>query len=342
MKKILLSIFLVVIISGMVICGYATELRLAGETRFEKDNFIEGPGRYLGNVISQATNGEYTLTLHGGGVLGASKDIAEQVMDGLLEFGTMPESAVAYFYPNFQIFSIPYLFRTEDIAYDVLDGPFGDKMRQEVLEKTGMRIIAWGDNGGFRNFSTSNKPIKSPADLKGLKIRTMEIPAHMEMVKSLGASPVPVAWPELYTALQTGVADGQENAIPTILMGNLEEVQKYIILDKHLYSMQIFVVSEDWFQKQDRELQLAILSAGRVMNAMIRGIARLAELNGIDYINEKGGEVYLPNAEEYSQFRDLTQEPVIEWCRNQPNIDNNIIDELLEAVKESEKKFGYE
>ena len=170
----------------------------------------------------------------------------------------------------------------------------------------------------------------------------MEIPAHMEMVKSLGANPVPISWPELYTALQTGVADGQENAIPTVLMGNLEEVQKYIVLDKHLYSMQIFVVSEDWFQKQSKDLQLAILSAGRVMDTMIRGIARLAELNGVDYIIEKGGHIYLPNAEEYTQFRELTQKPVIEWCRNQPNIDNDAIDELLEAVKESEKKFGYE
>lgn len=341
MKKFLLISLLVILIFAINFCSYGSELRLAGETRFEKNNYIEGPARYLGNVINQVSNGKYSLNLLGGGVLGSSKDIAEQVSRGLIEFGTMPESAIAYFYPNFQIFSIPYLFRTEDIAYRVLDGPFGDKIKEEVLSKTGMRIIAWGDNGGFRNFSTSKKQIKSPDDIKGLKIRTMEIPAHMEMVKALGASPVPISWPELYTALQTGVADGQENAIPTILMGNLEEVQKYIILDKHLYSFQIFVVSEEWFKKQDKELQLAILSTGRVMDAMIRGIARLAELNGIDYLNEKGVVIYQPTTEEYLQFRNLTQQPVLEWCYKQDNIDNKIIDELLDAVKNVEKQFGY-
>lgn len=342
MKRIIFIGVQIVLIFAITLCSFGAELRLAGETRLEKDNFIEGPARYLGNIINQVTNGEYTLSLHGGGVLGASKDIAEQVTRGLIEFGTMPESAIAYLYPNFQIFSIPYLFRTEDIAYKVLDGPFGDRIKEDLLAKTGMRIIAWGDNGGFRNFSTSKKQLKSPSDLKGLKIRTMEIPAQMEMVKALGASPVPVSWPELYTALQTGVADGQENAIPTILMGNLEEVQKYIILDKHLYSLQIFVVSEEWFKKQDKELQLAILSGGRVMDAMIRGIARLAELNGIDYLIEKGVEVYQPTSDEYLQFRDLTQEPVLDWCRNQDNIDNEIIDELLEAVQNAEKLFGYQ
>jgi len=342
MKRVLLITFIIIFVLGMAVCGYAKELRLAGETRFEKDNFVEGPARYLANIINLATNGEYTLGLYGAGVLGDAKSIAEQVQNGILEFGTMTETSISYFCPNFQIFSIPYLFRTEDIAYEVLDGPFGDKIKAEVLKNSGLRIIAWGDNGGFRCFSTSNKQIKSPADLKGLKMRTMEVPAHMAMVKALGANPVPVSWPELYTALQTGVVDGQENAIPTVLMGKLEEVQKYIILDKHLYSLQIFVVSEEWFQKQDKELQLTILSAGRVMNVMIRGIARLAELNGINYLNEKGVIVYQPNTEEYKQFKDLTQGPVLEWLRSQPNIETAVIDELLEVVKVAEKKFGYE
>ena len=280
-----LSMLCVVVMSVFYLSSAGAEvLRFAADDLFDPNNYVYGPARYLAKVIEEQTGGKMKLEIHGGAVLGSGKSIVEQCQAGIIEFTESVEGLLAYFYPNIQVTAIPYIFRTEDIAYEVLDGSFGQEMREDFRKKTGMRIISWTENGGFRNFTTSKKKIKSPEDLKGLKIRTMEIPAHMAMVKALGANPIPVAWTELYTALQTGVADGQENAIPTILLGKLEEVQKYVVLDKHVYSMQLFLVNDAWFQKQDKSLQNAILSAGRIMDTMTRGICRLGELNGTEYL----------------------------------------------------------
>ena len=113
-----------------------------------------------------------------------------------------------------------------------------------MRKKTGLRVIGTWDNGGFRSFTNSKRAVHNPEDMKGLRIRTMDIPAHMELVRSLGAKPTPISWKELYTALETGVVDGQENAMPTIIIGSLQEVQKYLILDGHVYTQQHFFVND--------------------------------------------------------------------------------------------------
>ncbi len=342
MKKRFFTVLAIVLVLGAFgVADAAQVLRLAADDLIDQNNYIYGPNRYLAKVIEETTNGEMKLEIHGGAVLGNGKSIVEQCQAGLIEFVESVEGLLAYFYPNMQVLAIPYLFRTEDIASEVLQGPFGQEMREDFRKKTGMRIITWSENGGFRNFTSKGHTIKTPADMKGLKIRTMEIPAHMAMVRALGANPVPIAWTELYTALQTGVADGQENAIPTILLGKLEEVQDYVILDKHVYSMQLTLVNDAWFQKQDKELQLAILSAGRIMDEMTRGICRLTELNGSDYLKEKGVTIYKPSNEEYMKFKNLAQKPVIQWLRDQKNVDNVWVDKVIQAVQDAEKKFGY-
>jgi TRAP-type transport system periplasmic protein len=342
MKKAIMFGLSVLMIIGLVTgAGAAEVVRWAADDLIDWNNYVYGPARYLAKSIEEATNGEMKLELHGGAVLGKGKSIVEQCQAGVLEFTETAEGIFSVFYPNIQVLAIPYLFRSHDIAYEVLDGWFGQEMREDIRKKTGLRFITWAENGGFRNFTTSKKKVKSPADMKGLKIRTMSIPAHMAMVKALGANPIPVAWTELYTALQTGVADGQENAIPTIMLGKLEEVQKYVVLDGHVYSMQIHMVNDKWFSKQDKTLQDAILSAGRVMDVMTRGICRTAELNGTKYLKEKGLELYKPTPEEYNQFKSLAQKPVIEWLRAQENIDSKWVDKVLQAVADAEKKFGY-
>ena len=342
MRK-LAVIFLVmgIVIGGAAISQAVTVVRLAADDLVHQDNYVYGPNRYIAKVIEDATGGEMKMEIHGGAVLGNGKAIVEQCQAGLIEFVESVEGLLNYFYPSMQVLSIPYLFRSYDVAWEVLDGPFGQEMREDFRKKTGMRIITWAENGGFRNFTTSKKKLTSAADLKGLKIRTMEIPAHMAMVKALGANPVPIAWTELYTSLQTGVADGQENALPTILLGKLEEVQKYIILDGHVYSMQLTLVNDAWFQKQEPALQQAILSGGRIADTMTRGICRLTELNATDYLKKKGLEIYQPTSEEYNEFRKLAQEPVIDWLRSQKNIDSTWIDKLQKAVSDAEKKLGY-
>ena len=117
-----------------------------------------------------------------------------------------------------------------------------------------MRVLAYGETG-FRNFTNSKLPIKSPADMKGLKIRVMETPVYVNMVKALGAAPTPIAWSEVYTALQQKVVDGQENPVATIVQAKLYEVQKYMILDGHSYGVDFFLINDKFYQSLPKETQ---------------------------------------------------------------------------------------
>lgn len=337
-KVFVLTVFL--ILGLFSISQAATVVRLAADDPVgDWDSYAYAPWRYLAKAISEATEGKMKLEIHGGATLGGGKSIVEQCQAGIIEFTESVESYFSYFYPDIQVLSIPYIFKTYDVAYEVIDGPFGQEMREDFRKKTGMRIVSWCENGGFRNFMTGGKPVRSPADLKGMKIRTMEIPAHMALVKSLGANPIPIAWTEIYTALQTGVADGCENSIPTLLLGKLDEVQKYMVLDGHVYSMQFTVVNDKWFQKQDKVLQQTIMSTGRIMDSLNRGLCRLKDLNGVTYLKKKGWTIYQPTPAEYNQFRNLSQGPVVEWLKSQKNIDSKWIDKLMTAVDEAETKL---
>ncbi len=275
------------------------------------------------------TSGRYTVELYPYGTLGDAGSNLEQMITGVLQGGTPADGAIAPFYKNIQVFSIPYLFNSALTAYDILDGEFGRSLFDDMAAKSGLRVIASYDNGGYRNFSNNKREIQSAEDMKGLKIRTMDIPAHMEMVKALGASPTPIAFMELYSALQTGVVDGQENSAVTILGASLNEVQKYVTLDGHLLGLAFMVVSEDWFQSLSPEDQEAALKAGREATFAARGTVRYAESLAIKTLQDVGVQVYSPTAEQMETFK-VAQSNSIEWLK--ANIDPSLVEDLLSVV----------
>jgi hypothetical protein len=173
--------------------------------------------------------------------------------------------------------------------------------------------------------------------MQNLKIRTMDIPVHMEIVKALGASPTPIAFLELYSALQTGVVDGQENSAVTILGASLNEVQDYVTLDGHLLGLAFLVVGEDWFQSLSPEDQEAALKAGREAAFAARGTVRYAESLAIKTLQDVGVQVYSPTPAEMETFK-VAQKNAVAWLKQ--NIDADIVDELLAAVESGEAGQG--
>jgi len=159
------------------------------------------------------------------------------------------------------------------------------------------------------------------------------------MVKALGAAPTPVAWSELYTALQTGVVDGEENSVSTFIIPKLEEVQKYMILDGHVYSMWTLFINDKWYRELPKELQTAIDQASIITKYANRGLCRINESVNLEYIKSKGVKVYVPTRGQKEEFKNLAQKPVIEYLKTQ--IDPKLIDKVLEAVAEAEIKLGY-
>ena len=293
----------------------------------------------LKEEVEARSDGRIAVELFPNGQLGGIESMVNQVRQGIIQATDPAEGHFATTYPPIQVFSIPYLFLTRDVAWTVLDGPFGQKLADDMAATTGLRPLFWSENGGFRHYSNNVREIRSPADMAGLKIRTMNIPLHMEIVENLGASPTPIAWAELYTSLQTGVVDGQENSIATFLIPKLEEVQSHIVLDGHVYSVNTVVVNEAWFQGLPEDLQQAVEHAGRISLAVNRGLTVANELKGLETLREAGVSVYAPTIEEKRQFREATQDAAIEWLRGE--IDPTWVDEMLAAVEAAEKELGY-
>lgn len=264
----------------------------------------------LGSELETGTNGRYTLQVFPNKQLGDTESITEQTARGVVQLATSIASGqLSSFFPSIQILDMPYTFNSTDEARQVLDGPFGQELAEAAAQATGVRILGYLPSA-FRSFSSSKAPIHSPADMVGQKIRVQPIPIHLTLVESLGASATPIAWAELYNALQTGVADGQENAPYVLLLANLQEVQKYYTLDKHLLNVALIVVNEDFYQSMSDADKAILRSAVREAKLAFLGIVKAKESQDLKKIAAAGVEIYQPTPEEFQQFVDATRDPV--------------------------------
>lgn len=337
-KTVVLAVLLGLIFSGVAFAATYT-LKLAHSNPERDYSHLHSPLVVFKNEVERRTGGNVTVTLYPNGTLGSQKAMLEQLQRGLIQGVSISEGGVVPFYPDLAVLSIPYLFRENDVAYEVLDGPFGQFLIEDMTKKTGLRPLAWGEDAGFRHFTSSKRPIKEPADLQGMKIRTMPVPAHIEMVKALGGIPTPVSWSELYTALQTTVADGQENPIGNIRVARLDEVQKHLVLDGHLYSVVAIFINNKWLQSLPAEYRQAIMMAGRIAAQSTRYLSRVNENIDLEYLKGKGMSVYAPTATEKDAFKQATQAPVIEFLKK--SLNPEIVDRIMQETKAAEVKLGY-
>jgi tripartite ATP-independent transporter DctP family solute receptor len=282
------------------------------------------------SYVEKATKGQMKVELYPYGRLGDCKSNLEQILAGSLQGATPPDGNLAAFYKNIQVFSIPYLFSSREQAYSVIDGKFGKDLFNDMAKKSGLRVLSVFENGGFRSFSNNKRLIKTADDMKGLKFRVMDIPVHMEMVKALGATPTPVAWMELYSALQTGVVDGQENSALTIIAGSLQEVQKYYTLDNHLMGTAVIVTSERWMKSLPKSIQRAMVKGGIEAQKAAREAVQNNEKEAYSFLKKAGMTIYTPTAEEMKTFK-RAQAPCIKWLKK--NIDPKLVDQVLKLTK---------
>jgi len=284
-------------------------------------------------LVNANSGGRIEVQLHGGGSVGSERELCESVIAGTMHASSISAS-IGPFYPAEMVLAIPYLFPSPQVAWEVLDGPFGKKLSEGLL-KIGIRNLAFGEVG-FRNFTNNKKPIRTPKDLQGLKIRVMETPLYINMVKGLGASPTPVPWTEVYMALQSGLVDGQENPVAVILSAKLQEVQKYITLDGHTYAEDWFIINEKFWQSLPKDLQKIVSDAAQVSATVSRGVQQLNSAIGVAALQQAGMQVYVPTPEERELFKKATQKPVIDWLKTK--IDPKLIDEVFKAVAKASKK----
>ncbi len=344
MKRITVVILLGLLFTCRPISTFSAEnadhvMKIAIGNPATSNNFGWTPFEILKTEIENRSNGRLKVELFAETLGLSSLEMIDMVRSNIVQARDFADGHFATIYPPIQILSIPYLFAERDIAWHVLDGPLGAKLIEDMAARTGLRPLRWFENGGFRHYSNNKRPIHSPADMKGLKIRTMESPLHIKIVSDLGASGIPIGWPNVYEAIESGIVDGQENSISTFLIPHFENIQKYVVLDGHIYANYTLLINEAWYQSLPDDLKLVLKQASESALVVNRGLAILNEQEGLAYLQSKGVEVYKPTNEEYVQFRQRTRQSAIDWLKQ--NVGEQWVKEVLSATAAAEKELGY-
>ena len=285
-------------------------------------------------IVEAGSKGAVEVRILGANKAGNERQQLEKVQNGINQMANVSEGLHPTFFKPGLVLGMPFLFGSSAVVWEVMDGWFGEKYNEAFLEATGMRFLSHSESG-FRSLFNSERVVKVPADLDGLKIRTMENPAHIAMMKGLGANPTPIPWTEVYTSLQQKVVDGMENPPGLFFLMKFYEQQKYLTVDRHLYSFHSTVISDDFFGSLPKNLQDLIVHADRVALTIGRATAVLGERSAIEKLREQGIEVYTPTPEEYAMFRERGRPPAEEYVRSR--IGDEWVDDILKAVAEAEQ-----
>ncbi len=248
--------------------------------------------------IEKGTSGRYKCQQFPNSALGGEREQIEAVQLGTQDLVNTSTGPLGNFVPEVKIVDIPFLFRDYDHARKVMDGPIGQDLSKK-MEAKGLVNLAWTENG-FRHMTNSKRAINQASDASGLKMRTMENKVHMDGYKTFGILPTPMPFPELFTALQQGTVDGQENPIPVILSSKFSQVQKHLSLTGHVYSPAALILSPAVWSKLSADDKKVFLEAGKKAAAAQRkkvnddentGIAQL-EKDGMQVVKQVNGESF--------------------------------------------------
>lgn len=258
--------------------------------------------------VEQQSNGRVQVQLYASGQFcGSVPECIGSLQAGVLEMFPSTAGGTGNFFAPAQVLDLPYVFTSDAQAECVLDGPILHEMRETVLSNgLNIRLIGVSNTGGWRNFATTNKPIHSPADLKGQKIRTTPADIQQELVKQLGANPTPISWAELYTALATGVVEGSKNGIQDIIGAKLEEHLKYIILDGHSYMATLWWFSEPVWKTLPADIQQIVIEGFAKQKAAASELVATQESHSYKIFEQAGGTIYRPSVAEKQAFKNAS------------------------------------
>jgi tripartite ATP-independent transporter DctP family solute receptor len=287
---------------------------------------------YLKAPIESKSNGSMKVEIYPNGVLGGDRQTIESLQIGTLEMTATAAAIVSGFETQFTILDFPFLFKDKEAAYKALDGELGQALNDLLPEKQGIRNLVFMENG-LRHITNNRKPIKTPEDLKGIKIRTMENPVHQAMFKLLGANPTPLSFSELYTALQQGTVDAQENPLPIMYSSKFYEVQKFCSLTGHVYAASTLLISETFWQSLSDEERTIIQEAAILYRDNQRRVNNEAEAQLLEEL--KKTNVIAINeltAEEKAAFMSAVS-PLFDQMTNELKLDGKLV-ELVKSVND--------
>lgn len=315
MKRFVISAVMALMIAAAAFAGQAeaaTTLRL-GHVVADNSSLDKGLD-YFAKLVSDKSNGELKIQVFPNSSLGDNTAMMEQLQFGSLDMMAPSVAALSGFTPSTAIFDLPYLFKNEAAAEEVLDGPLGDNVGK-ALEPQGFYLLGWMTQS-WRHL-TCNKEVTKPADVAGIKIRTMDSKYHMAHFNTLGASAIPMAMSELYTALQQGTIDAQENPYTNIVNSRFYEVQKYVVETGHIYDACPLIISTlTWKRLDDNQKKIIKEAAAEAVNWERKEVKKDDDLFR-EQVKKSGTTVIVLTPEQRAEFRKAAQPVYDEFVKEQ-------------------------
>lgn len=268
------------------------------------------------DFVESRSNGAIEVDLYIGTQLcGNGTECLQALEDGSVDIYISTSGGAANMFPYVQVLDLPYLLRDDRVAEHVLSGDFVREMRKDILADSDdkIRLMTIGNTGGWRNFANTQRTVKQPSDMEGLKIRTVVADLPQELVKALGASPTPIPWPELYTSFQTGVVEGSKNGITDIMGMKFPEAGlKYVTLDGHAYMSALWYMNNEMFLDMPEDMRRIVVDGFDALQQATFASPKRKSIQAYQDFAEAGGELYVPTIEEKNKFRKAAQ-PVYKW-----------------------------
>jgi len=254
----------------------------------EQDGFHIAAVKFQ-ELVQERTDGTVTIEIYPNAQLGDERTLLEGMQIGTVDMGVITNGPVANFVEEIAVFELPFLFPSPEAAYEVLDGPIGQELLDE-LERVQLKGLAYAERG-FRNLTNDVRPVQSPTDVDGLKIRVMENPVYIDTFQSLGANAVPMAWTEALTAMQQGTIDGQENPVNVIYSFRLYEPQRYLSMTRHTYAPALFVMSLNLYNSLPADVQEILRTAAQEAAEYERMMNAESEATQMQALRDNGMEI---------------------------------------------------
>lgn len=322
--------------------AYAAEFNLrAVANSNESDEDYDGLTVFKDYVESHS-NGKINVDIYMGTQLcGNGVECLETLEAGSIDVYISTSGGAASMFPYLQVLDLPYVLPNDRVAETVLKGDFTRDLRKQILKDSdnSVRLMTIGNTGGWRNFANTKHVVKSPADLKGLKIRTIVADLPQELVKAMGASPTPIPWGDLFTSFQTGVVDGSKNGITDIMgMKFTDAGLKYLTLDGHAYMSALWFMNNDVFEKMPKDLRKVVVDGFVALQQATFASPKRKSIQAYKDFVKAGGKIYVPTPAEKEQFKEAAK-PVYAWFEKNVKDGTKWYNLLNDSAMKAEKEI---
>ena len=284
------------------------------------------------SYVEAASNGAIAVEIYMGTQLCSNgAECLQGVAEGSIDVYISTSDGAAGLFPYVQVLDLPYVLPNDRVAEAVLSGDFTRDLRDRMLADSGdtLRLMTIGNTGGWRNFANTKKQVTTPADLEGMKLRSVVADLPQELVRAMGASPTPIPWPELFTSLQTGVVEGTQNGITDIMSMKFPDAGlKYITLDGHAYMGAFWWMSNQTFQSLPEDMRVIVNDGFYQLKQATFASPKRKSIPAYEEFTAAGGDIYVPTDEQKKAFAEAAQ-PVYDWFTE--NVDGGA--EILETLR---------